>query len=55
VGEFSDAEVAASEGGLRGRLYGERRGGGGGLSLRVMWMTRSGRWGILVLVVLRLF
>jgi hypothetical protein len=29
-----DAEAAALEGGLHGRLYGERHGGGGGLSLR---------------------
>jgi hypothetical protein len=31
--EISDAEAAALEGGLRGRLYGERHGGGGGASL----------------------
>jgi hypothetical protein len=29
-----DAGAAALEGGLHGRLYGERRGGGGGLALR---------------------
>src|SRR4051812_32977303 len=30
--ELEDAGVAAPEGGLRGRLFGERRGSGGGFS-----------------------
>lgn len=50
--EFADAGAAALEGGLRGRLYGERRGGGDGLSLAV-WTARSGRRGTLVLAELR--
>jgi hypothetical protein len=33
--EFVDARVAALEGGLRGRLCGERCGGGGSLSLQL--------------------
>jgi hypothetical protein len=50
-----DAGVAAPEGGLRGHLYGERHGGGGGLASSVMRMAWSGRWGILLLAVLRLW
>jgi hypothetical protein len=49
--ELVDARVAALEGGLRGWLCGERHGSGGGLS-SVIWMALSGRWGILMLVVL---
>jgi hypothetical protein len=33
VSQELNAEAAASEGGPRGWLYGERRGGGGGLAL----------------------
>jgi hypothetical protein len=48
-----DARAAAPEGGLHGRLSGERRGGGDGLLSLVKWMAKRERQGILVLVTLQ--
>jgi hypothetical protein len=61
--EFVDAGAAALEGGLHGWLYGERHGGGGGLSLRscgwhgldggASWCWRRYGFGISQIVVRR--
>jgi hypothetical protein len=48
-----DAGAAAPEGGLHGRLFGERCGGGDGLLSLVMWMAKREQRGILVLAMLR--
>jgi hypothetical protein len=48
-----DVRAAALEGGLRSRLDDERRCSGGGFSPLSMRVAMSGRWGILVLAMLR--
>jgi hypothetical protein len=50
-----DAGAAALEGGLRVRLYGGRRCGGGGFVFLAMWVARSGQQETLVLAVLQLW
>jgi hypothetical protein len=51
--QIMDASVTALEGGLQGRLFGERHGIGDGLPSLVKRVAKSERRGILVLAVLR--